>query len=267
MRKCLVLLFLLAHFLGWTQLRLCSWNVCDLGKSKNDATIEFIAQTLRNYDLVALQEIVAGPEGPKALARLADALNRTGSKWEYVVSAPTQGDRQKRERYAFLWKSSRVMLVGTPWLDQNFAAEVEREPFLGTFRYENNELTIVNFHAITKKLQPEREIKYFKFFPEKYIGHNLVFTGDFNCPQTHSVFSPLKKSGFSAVFSNTKTTLKTACVDGNCTASEFDNFFYFANRMSVENKGAAAFYSTFQSLKEARKISDHLPIWVEFRFK
>lgn len=267
MRKLFVFLFLLVHFLGWTQLRLCSWNLCDFGKSKSEATVAFIATTLKDYDLIALQEIVAGPEGPKAVARLADALNRSGSKWNYVVSAPTQGNRQKRERYAFLWKTSRVSIVGKPWLDQNFAAEVEREPFLGTFRYEKNELTIVNFHAITKKLQPEREIKYFKFLPQKYSGHNLVFAGDFNCPQRHSVFNPLKKMGYAAAFSDTKTTLKMACVGGNCTASEFDNFFFATNRLTLIDKGAALFYSKFPSLKEARKISDHLPIWVEFQFK
>ncbi len=42
-----------------------------------------MAAILKNYDVVAIQEVVAGPGGAAAIARLHDALNRTGSKWDY----------------------------------------------------------------------------------------------------------------------------------------------------------------------------------------
>lgn len=47
---------------------------------------------------------------------------------------------------------------------------------------ESKQFTLVNFHAITKSMQPETEIKYFKFFPEEYPNLNLLFCGDFNVP-------------------------------------------------------------------------------------
>jgi hypothetical protein len=46
---------------------------------------------------------------------------------------------------------------------------------------------------ITKQTKPETEIKYFKFFPGEYPTLNLIFAGDFNCPQSHTVFIPLRK--------------------------------------------------------------------------
>ncbi|MBE5322017.1 hypothetical protein IM793_22875 [Pedobacter sp. MR2016-19] len=41
-----------------------------------------MAETVRPYDLIAIQEVVAG-YGGQAVARLADELNRTGQKWDY----------------------------------------------------------------------------------------------------------------------------------------------------------------------------------------
>ncbi len=57
-----------------------SWNVENLGKSKTPETLSFIASLLEDYDVIALQEVVAGYGGAQAVAQLADELNRKGSK-------------------------------------------------------------------------------------------------------------------------------------------------------------------------------------------
>lgn len=125
-------------------------------------------------------------------------------------------------------------------------------------------VTLVNFHAITKNKQPETEIKYFKFLPLEYPTLNLVFVGDFNCTEKHTVFNPLKKMGYSSVLKNQKTTLKQQCRNNNCLASEFDNIFYKSQNVQYIDSGVILFHEKFISLKEARKISDHIPIWFQF---
>ena len=112
-------------------------------------------------------------------------------------------------------------------------------------------------------MQPETEIKYFKFLPSEYPTLNLIFAGDFNCPQSHTVFFPLKKMGYLPILVNQKTSLKKECDNGNCLSSEFDNIFY-NSKIKKLNSGILPFYKNFNSLKEARKISDHIPIWFEF---
>ena len=68
-----------------------------------------MANTLREFDVIALQEVIAGYGGAQAVARLAGELNRTGAKWDFVVSNPTQSSSpQAAERYAYLWKTSQV---------------------------------------------------------------------------------------------------------------------------------------------------------------
>lgn len=242
------------------QIKLCSWNVENIGKSKSDQDIEFMAKVLRDFDVVALQEVVAGYGGAQAVAKLADALNRKGSKWDYVVSDPTTGSSYKTERYAFLWKTNIIQLKGSAWLEEKYKMAIDREPFYATFKVGTKEFTLANFHAITKSKQPETEIKYFKLLPSSYPNLNLIFLGDFNCPQSHSVFNPLRKLGYDSAFRNQKTSLKKKCHKDNCLASEFDNIWYHTQKITVSCSRVIHFYKKFSTLEQARSISDHIPI-------
>lgn len=259
----LLLLFFIS-FYTFAQLKVASWNIENLGKSKSTNEILFIVNTVEDFDIVAIQEVVAGPGGAQAIAQLVDNLNRKGKQWDYVVSDPTSSSAYKTERYAFIWQASKVKKLGNAWLEKKFNQEIDREPFYCTFKYGTKTFTLANFHAITKQRQPETEIKYFKLLPEQYPNLNLVFLGDFNCPQSHSVFNPLKKMGYEPVFKGQKTSLKKNCVAGNCLASEFDNIFYNRAEVKVDQKGVLLFYTSFTALTEARKISDHIPIWFQF---
>ena len=257
------LLLLISCFV-FSQTKLLSWNLENFGKSKSEETINYIANSLRDYDLIAIQEVVAGYGGAQAVARLADELNRKGAKWDYVISDPTSSSAYKTERYAFIWKKSKLKKIGRAWLEKKYHLEIDREPYFCTFQYENKQFTVANFHAITKNRQPETEIKYFKFLPAEYPTLNLIFAGDFNCPQSHTVFNPLKKMGYQSTLVNQKTSLKKECKNGKCLASEFDNIYYNDCKINSLNSGIISFYKNFNSLQEARAISDHIPIWLEF---
>jgi endonuclease/exonuclease/phosphatase family metal-dependent hydrolase len=257
--------FLLFYSLTlFSQPKLLSWNIENLGKSKSDTEISFMATTVQGFDIVAIQEVVAGDGGSQAVARLAEELNRKGNKWDYTISEPTSSSAYKTERYAFIWKTAKVKKIGKAWLEKKYHLEIDREPYFCTFQYENKIFTVVNFHAITQSKQPETEIKYFKFLPAEYPDLNLIFVGDFNCPQSHTVFNPLKNMGYKPILSNQKTSLKRDCVHGECLASEFDNVFYNPTKIKVLNSGVVPFHESFNSLQEAREISDHIPVWMEF---
>lgn len=257
------LILIASSALSYSQIKVVSWNIENLGKSKSAAEITFIAQTLKTFDAIAIQEVVAGYGGSQVVAQLADELNRKGSKWDYAISEPTSSSAYKTERYAYLWKTAVLKKIGNPWLEQKFNLEIDREPFYCTFDYKGKQFTLVNFHAITKNRQPETEIKYFKFLPDLYPNLNLIFVGDFNCPQSHSVFNPLKKMGYVPLLVNQKTTLKKEMKHGEFLHSEFDNMFY-SSKVTKMDGGVILFYTNFKTLDEARLVSDHIPIWMEF---
>lgn len=268
MKYILSLVLLFFTVLSFSQTKLLSWNLENFGKSKSESELNFIANTILNYDIVALQEVVAGYGGAQAVAKLAMLLNEKGAKWDYAISNPTSStSSHKVERYAFLWKTSKIKLKGNTWLEKQYHLEIDREPYFATFEINKKTITLVNFHAITKSKQPETEIKYFKFLTGEYPNLNLLFLGDFNCPQSHTVFNPLKKMGYAPILQNQKTTLKQQCKNDICLASECDNMFYKTSTVEFINSGIVPFHKNFNSLKEARRISDHIPIWFEFSLK
>jgi deoxyribonuclease-1-like protein len=268
MNKIVYFLFLLLTTnLSFSQVKLLSWNLENFGTSKTEESISYIANTIKNYDVVAIQEVVAGNGGAQTVAKLADELNRKGAKWDYTTSNPTSSSAYKTESYAFLWKTSKVKKIGKAWLEEKYNLEIDREPYYCTFEYNKKQFTIANFHAITKKKQPETEIKFFKFLPTHYPKLNLLFVGDFNCPQSHTVFNPLRKMGYSCAFENQKTSLKKQCKNNNCLASEFDNIWFNTSKIKVLKATIIPFYESFESLEMAREISDHIPIAVEIEIK
>lgn len=261
-----LLSFLFLSLLSHAQVSICSWNLMNFGKSKSDAELAFIATNINKYDIVAIQEVVAGNGGAQAVARLVNILNNKGAQWDYAVSDPTTSDNpSSKERYAYVWKPSKVKKIGKCWLEQNFQKEIDREPYMSTFEYEGKPFTIVSFHAVPKKKNPESEIKYFKLLPGLYAKLNLIFMGDFNCPQSNQVFNPLKNMGYSTILTNQKTSLKQKCKGNDCLASEYDNMFFSNNKNSSLKAGIVPFYYSFTTLKDARRISDHLPIWSIFK--
>ena len=138
---------------------------------------------------------------------------------------------------------------------------------MSTFDYKGSRFTIASFHAVPKKKNPEKEIKYFKYLPSLYPKLNIIFMGDFNCSQSNTVFNPLKNMGYKSILTNQKTSLRQKCLKQDCLASEYDNMFYFSKKVTVEKAGVENFYTQFVNLKEARKISDHIPIYGIFVIK
>ena len=243
------------------EIKLLSWNIANLGKSKDFGEIAEMARVIKDYDVAAIQEVVAGPGGPQAVARLVDALNRKGSKWDYVVSNPTSGGKGV-ERYAFLWKPSRVKLKGKAWLDANVADAVDREPFMARFERAGKTITVASFHAVPQSKYPNAEIELLKDFPKWYSEDHLILVGDFNAGNTEYGGQALMDQGFKDAMNNTKTTIKMKPdKKGNHLANPFDHMYFEQKELQVSSKGTVDFTRRYDDLKSARLISDHIPVW------
>lgn len=262
----LVFLFVFAPLLLFAQVKIMTWNLKNLGSSKTGEHISYMAKIMKQADIVAIQEIVTNPSGAQTLAALHEELNRkSGAKWEYALSDPTVSSPYRSERYAYLWKTKQVKLQKKAFLDPTYQEEIEREPYMATFQYKDIEFTLVNLHALPKKHQPEKEIKYLKFLPEVYKDKNLIFLGDFNTPESHSVFNPLKKQGYTPAFTQQKTSLRQKCIQGDCLANAYDNIFLQQTHFTVKSTKALLFFEDFETIKEANKISDHIPLLIEIQ--
>lgn len=253
-----------------SSIQLVSWNIQHLGRSKSDEEIWQMAQILRHYDIIAIQEVVAkDPAGAQAVARLADELNRMGAKWDYQVSEPTKSPSSYiSERYAFIWKTSKVKMRGRAYLDEFVEDIFYREPFIGHFRSKKSkqDFIIANYHSRKHYDEPAYEIVHFIDYQKRFKTDRVIIAGDFNLTADHQVWKPLYHKGFSNAMYEKPTTLKRKCDKGNYLNHAIDNFYYLGGIQRI-SAAPIDFVGACENLISVRKLSDHLPILLEFRIK
>lgn len=252
-----------------TTISIVSWNIRHLGRTKTEEDIYEIANLLRNFDIVAIQEVVAkDPAGAQAVAKIADELNRMGFQWDYQVSDPTKSPSVYiSERYAFLWKPSRVQIVHRAYLDTELEDLCYREPFIAEFRPRGKEESfyLINYHSRKYDDNPEEEIIHFIDYPKRLNSDRILIAGDFNLSETHDVWRPFYRNGFANAIKNQRTTLKWKCKDGDYLSHPIDNI-YFSSAIKKVEAGSIDFVISCENLKRAREISDHLPVFLEFAY-
>ena len=257
-----------ADFEKSKSLKVASWNIRHLGRTKTPEDIYEIANILRDFDLVAIQEVVAkDPAGAQAVAKIADELNRMGSKWDYQISDPTKSPSvYMSERYAFLWKTAKVNILHRAYLDKELEEICYREPFIGTFKLkgEKTPFYVLNYHARKYYDKPEEEIAHFITYPERLDSNRILIAGDFNLSETHEVWKPFFRKGFKSALQNQRTTLKVKCKQGNYLSHPIDNV-YFTSGIEMITSGSIDIVTYCENLEKAREISDHLPVYMEFK--
>ena len=250
------------------KVKLLTWNIQDLGRTKDENEILKIAKTLKNYDIIAIQEVVAkDPKGVQTVAKIVDDLSRMGSKWDYKVSDPTKSSSsQASERYAFIWKTSVIKIAERPYLDNDLQAVCEREPFIGKFNHvkASKPFYVVNFHSKPYNKSPELEIIHFNDY-QRRLKTDLVFIcGDFNLDEKHSVWKDFYVQGYQPSIQDSPTTLKKSCKNGNYLNHSIDNIYFDSDIIQKINADKVDFVNSCDNLETARGISDHLPVFLEF---
>lgn len=253
---------------GASEIRLVSWNLYNFGRTKDDQEISVAAETLRDADLVAVQEVVTSPPGAQALGKLDRALDRTGFAWDYRISDRTTGPGP--ERYAFLWKPSQLRLLGQTWLESSLADSINREPYLARFEHKTSRdtLLVASFHAVPTSKDPAQEIALLDRLHRRYEDDHLLLVGDFNLDEDESAFDALRTLGYAAVLDDQPTSLRRKRRDGpnGHLASEYDNIFYETVPLRNIRGGVLDFTPRFPTLKDARSLSDHLPVYADMQW-
>lgn len=250
---------------------LLTWNIQDLGQSKDDAEIRSIAEIINEFDIIAVQEVVAkDPRGVQAVARIADELNRMGDRWDYRVSDPTSSPSVHiSERYAFFWRSSKIQLLGRPYLDHELANACYREPYLAQFRLKSGgtPFYVVNFHSRTHDEQPEEEIIYFQGYQNRLASPLVFLAGDFNLSEDHPVWAAFYELGYQPSIFATPTTLKRKCTRGDYLNHSIDNIYYDEDVVELHLSGRVDFVEDCELLEMRRGLSDHLPVFLQCSIK
>lgn len=249
-----------------------SWNIANFGRSRSDAEIAFMAAVLQRADIVAVQEVTAGKNfGVQAVAKLANALSRTGTDWDYIVSNPTQPKSPGVERYAFLFKKGTVAINrDDAHLVAELEAAIDREPYALAFHPKkagHEPLAIFTIHTVPTEKNPMHEVRALVSAGEITASQRTIVAGDFNLgkEKTDPLFHTIGFEGHIAEL----TSLKRTVVGEKYLLHQYDNIYTKGVRICktgvVDFVGQHFSPVTDESLGQALKISDHLPVFATFR--
>lgn len=247
-----------------------SWNLKDFGSSKSDEVIDFMAKVLRKSNIVLAQEITTKEGGAQAVARLQDALNRKGKKWDALISDNTEPNSPGVERYTMFYDSSITTNRKKAHLVTDLQEAIDREPFTTKFVIDGHELDVFTVHLVPTAKKPIEEVKALVQSHEISLATNAIVAGDFNLgsKKTNKYF---KSIGYTAQI-NQKTSIKrTVNAKGEYLLNQYDNI-YTKGQMKVCASGVIDFvaeaYSpvTKKQLTEVYKVSDHLVVYAMFYF-
>jgi endonuclease/exonuclease/phosphatase family metal-dependent hydrolase len=248
-------------------LRIASFNIQVFGESKaNDPKVlGYLAEIVRQFDVVAVQEVRA--RNQDVVARLVDVVNTTGRQYDFVLG-PRLGRTNSQEQYAFLYDSATLEVDRSELYVVNDPDDLlHREPFVAWFRVRGPApelaftFTLVNVHVDPDLVDHEIDVLADVFTSVRNDGRgedDVILLGDVNA-NDHRFGRLGDLPGMAWAISGLPTNTR-----GD---AQYDNLFFdqSATDEFTGLTGAFDFLREFNlSLDDALRVSDHLPVWAEF---
>jgi len=247
--------------------RIASFNIQVFGESKlNDAkSTAVIAQIIRKFDVVAIQEIRA--QDLTFMNRFMQYVNAAGIPYDCVVG-PRLGRSDSKEQYAFIYDTTRIELDRmSVYTVKDPDDLLHREPHVAGFRVRGppeNEaftFTLINIHTDPDETQTEVDALADVFRAVRDDGRgedDIILLGDLNVDE--------RKLGRLGALPY--ITWVIAGVPTNTRGNKTYDNILFDQRATTEFLGRGGVLDIQRefnlTLDEALKVSDHLPIWAEF---
>ncbi len=258
-----------------------AWAENPNSPKRNLRALAYIAEIIKRFDVVAIQEVRRNTTGLRRLLR--DFL---GSDWGVLLSDVTAGTAGNVERLAFVYDKRRVQpsgLVGQIVLPPTSAGQPStqfaRPPYLVGFQAKDQRFVLVTVHVKYGSHPDERldEIQALS----RYVAEELqaritadseetgiIVLGDFNIDKRgdNPLFRALIATGLivPAALMNLKSTYGTE-------PKYYDHIAWFMGALELGYAGRAGSIdfsgAVFQELslqQMSYRVSDHFPLWVEF---
>lgn len=290
---------------------LATWNIRNFGAftpawvgdpdaspKRDRQSLHAIAEIVRRFDVVALQEVKRDTSGLRALYELL------GEHWSVILSDVTEGAAGNNERLALLFDTRRVKLSGLACeivippehLDHNDATRLTRQfarsPYAVGFSVSGHSLTLVSLHVLWGSAPQERvnELSAIaewlsRWSRDKYAwDHDLITVGDFNIERRDDRFhEAFTSTGLTIPADLLQARRSVFAGSGGVAAAgngaAYDQIAWFADTrtsrpLSLVYRAGGSFDFTAEALPSrglttaqlSWRISDHLPLWAEFGF-
>ncbi len=268
------------------------WNSDNEDSPKRDLhSILCIAAIIKRFDVIAIQEVKAN------IRALRDTLKVLGNYWSLILTDVTKGDKGNGERMAYLFDTRRVSLSGLAcelvvpkeWMHHDISenalqSQFARTPYAVSFKSCNHTFILVTLHILYGKKSQERipELRAIARWLSDWAGdvnayhQNFIALGDFNIDARGDLLDKtFLKEGLYVPEQLQAETATRSIFD---ETKYYDQIAWFNNSRSVpnlsmqfSNAGSYNFLSTALQNRNIEKrtlsfmISDHYPLWAEFK--
>lgn len=248
-------------------LRIASYNIQVFGEKKLDhpQVMHILAQVVRRFDVVAIQEVRAKTQD--VLPRFVDMINAEGAHYDFVIG-PRLGRSVSKEQYAFIYDRASIEIDPESVYTVNDPGDrLQREPLVAAFRArgppssEAFTFTLVDIHTEPDDVADELDALADAVHAVRNDGRqedDVILLGDLNADNLHLHGLgqlPFLVCAISGLPSNTHGT------------HLYDNII-FDRRATTEFTGRSGVFDIMRefnlTMDEALLVSDHLPIWAEF---
>jgi len=244
-----------------------SFNIQVFGESKmaKQHVVEVLARVVRQFDIVAIQEVRA--KSDDIVPAFVRAVNADGSRYHWVIG-PRQGRTVSKEQYAFLYDTTRIEVdpasVGIVPDPQN---KLHRPPLHARFRtrIQPAEMAftfwLLDIHTDPDEVPQELDALtgvFQSLQAARPDEDDVILLGDLNAgPPEFKSFQriPGVTWAIAGVTTNTRRT-KT-----------YDNLVFVRPATSeyLGGSGVVDLQATFGlPLEHALEVSDHNPVWAAF---
>ena len=248
-------------------IRIASFNIQVFGTSKlsNPRVANILAEIVRRFDVVAIQEIRA--KTPDVLPRFVDLINSTGRHYDFVVG-PRLGRTSSKEQYAFIYDSASIETDRAALYTVADPDDLlHREPLVAWFRVRGPPpeqaftFTLINIHTDPDETRTELDALAGVYRAVRSDGRtedDVILLGDLNVDDRH-----LGKLG-----EVPQILWAVSGVPTNTRGDKLYDNMLFSQTATSEFMGRAGVFDMIRefniTMDEALRVSDHMPIWAEF---
>jgi deoxyribonuclease-1-like protein len=253
---------------GNGNLLIASFNIQVLGQSKisKPGMKELLAHVIRQFDLVAIQEVRA--KADNVIPDLVTTVNSNGSRYNFVIG-PRLGRSNSKEQYTYVFNTNTVehdpSSVGTVNDPKDL---LHREPFVTRFRARTQSpaqaftFWMVNIHTDPDEVPEEVDAlaDVFQVMQKARADEDdVILLGDLNASE--------KQLGRLGKLPGMQWTVSGVTTNTRKNKA-YDNIM-FQGQATREYTGRWGVYDLERNLglsrEQALQVSDHLPVWAEFR--
>ncbi|MEX2176369.1 MAG: endonuclease/exonuclease/phosphatase family protein [Pirellulaceae bacterium] len=250
-------------------IRIATWNIEVFGEAKlqNPAAMNVIVSVLRNFDVIAIQEIRA--QSQEVVPELVQLLNAGGERhFDYAIG-PRLGRSSSKEQYAFVFDMASIEVDRNQLytIDDTQDDLLHREPLVGWFRARGAPpeaaftFSLINIHTDPDEVDDELDALDDVFFAvrdDQRSEDDTILLGDLNANE-RNLRQLGKIGGLVWLVSGTPTNTRGT--------AQYDNIL-FHQAATPEFTGRGGVFDYLReynlSLDQALQVSDHLPVWAEF---